>query len=37
VRQYRIFFVEHSIYELVPEGMFRAVNIIKDPPKDSGW
>jgi len=37
VRQYNLFFVEHPIYELVPEGMLRAVNIVKDPPKDSGW
>ncbi len=33
LRQYQIFFVNHPIYELVPDGMLRAVNIIKDPPK----
>jgi hypothetical protein len=30
VRQYQIFFVRHSIYEIVPDGMLRAVDIIKD-------
>jgi hypothetical protein len=36
-RQYKIFFVDHKIYELVPEGMLRAVDIIKDPPPGGGW
>lgn len=30
VRQYTIFFVDRAIYELVPEGMLRAVNVVKD-------
>jgi Dolichyl-phosphate-mannose-protein mannosyltransferase len=30
LRQYHIFFVEHPIYEFVPEGMLRAVNVVKD-------
>jgi hypothetical protein len=30
LRQYQIFFMRHSIYELVPDGMLRAVDIIKD-------
>jgi hypothetical protein len=36
VRQYKIFFVDRAIYELVPEGMLRAVNVVKDvkePPR----
>jgi uncharacterized membrane protein len=30
VRQYHIFFVRHSIYEIVPDGLLRAVDIVKD-------
>jgi 4-amino-4-deoxy-L-arabinose transferase-like glycosyltransferase len=29
LRQYRIFFVEHGLYELVTEGLLRAVRILK--------
>ncbi|MGI8431145.1 MAG: phospholipid carrier-dependent glycosyltransferase [Chthoniobacterales bacterium] len=29
LRQYQIFFVQHDLYELVPEGLLRAVNILK--------
>lgn len=29
LRQYTIFFVDRAIYELVPEGMLRAVNVVK--------
>lgn len=32
VRQYKILFVDHDLYELVPDGMLRAVQIVKDPP-----
>ena len=37
IRQYHIFFVQHEIYELVPEGMFRAINILKTAPFSAGW
>jgi len=30
--QYKTFFHDHAIYELVPEGLLRAINVIKDSP-----
>lgn len=32
LRQYQIFFVDRAIYELAPEGLLRAVDMIKDVP-----
>ena len=32
LRQYQIFFVDRPIYELAPEGLLRAVDMIKDVP-----
>ena len=29
LRQYQIFFVQHDLYELVPEDLLRAINILK--------
>ncbi len=31
LRQYNTFFVQHPMYELVPDGMLRALKVIKDP------
>jgi len=32
LRQYKILFHDHAIYELAPEGLLRAIDIIKDEP-----
>jgi 4-amino-4-deoxy-L-arabinose transferase-like glycosyltransferase len=32
LRQYLILFVQFPLYELVPEGLFRALHILKSPP-----
>jgi hypothetical protein len=32
LRQYQTFFAKHELYETVPEGMLRALDVIKDPP-----
>lgn len=33
LRQYRLFFIDARIYELTPMSLLRAVNIVKDPPR----
>lgn len=33
LRQYRVLFVDHPIYDVVPISMLRALEIIKDPPR----
>jgi len=32
LRQYKVFFHDHAIYELAPEGLLRAIRMIKDDP-----